>query len=315
MAATPDEVPRSAISDEEVSALLEKGAPDAVRAFDLSTRRINRTELPALDEIGKSFAERATSSLSALLSRPATVKFDGLQRGKAADVQASLPAPSGIAVARFKPLAGEVFVSIDPALLLTLLDGFFGGNGRVVPDPQAAVGPAAQRFFALLLRHTAGDFAAAWAPSIPLEFEFLRLETNPRLLRIGDALDGVFTLKFGVEFAAQSGQIQWVIPEAVLAPIREALASEGAKPAQRPQDPWMPALGAALQRADMEARAILAEARVSLGALVRLAPGDIIPIEPPQQVTLLAGDVPLYQGRFGISRGRNAIKILSRGPA
>ena len=315
MAVTPEAMPRSAISDEEVSALLEKGASDPVRVFDLSTRRISRSELPALEQIGKNFAERATASLSALLSRPATLKFEGLQRAKAGDVQASLPAPSGIAVARLKPLAGEAFVSIDPALLLTLLDGFFGGSGRIVPDPQAAIAPAAQRFFALLLRQTAGDFAAAWAPASPVEFEFLRLETNPRFLQIGDAMDAVIVAKFGVEFAAHSGSIQWVIPEALLAPIREALASEGAKPAQRPQQSWLPSLGAALQRADMEARAILAEARVSLGALVRLAPGDIIPIEPPQQVTLLAGDVPLYQGRFGVSRGRNAIKILSRGPA
>jgi len=48
-----------------------------------------------------------------------------------------------------------------------------------------------------------------------------------------------------------------------------------------------------------------------LRELVTMARGDIIPIEPPQQVTLLAGDVPLYQGRFGISQGRNALKIVS----
>jgi flagellar motor switch protein FliM len=45
--------------------------------------------------------------------------------------------------------------------------------------------------------------------------------------------------------------------------------------------------------------------------LVRLSPGDIIPIEAPQQVTLLAGNVPLYRGSFGVSQGRNALKILS----
>ena len=45
---------------------------------------------------------------------------------------------------------------------------------------------------------------------------------------------------------------------------------------------------------------------------MRLTPGDIIPIEPPQHVTLLAGEVPLYRGRFGVSQGRNALKILPR---
>jgi len=59
----------------------------------------------------------------------------------------------------------------------------------------------------------------------------------------------------------------------------------------------------------------LAEAQISLGDLVRLVPGDVIPIEAPQQVTLLAGDVPLYRGKFGVSQGRNALKILSRGSA
>jgi flagellar motor switch protein FliM len=64
----------------------------------------------------------------------------------------------------------------------------------------------------------------------------------------------------------------------------------------------------------MDTRAVLAQAQISLRQLVSLAPGDIIPIEAPQQVTLFAGDVPLYRGRFGISQGRNALKILPGAP-
>ncbi len=57
--------------------------------------------------------------------------------------------PASLAVVRLKPLTGYAFVSVEPALLLTLLDGFFGGSGRANADPQAAVAPAAQRFLAL----------------------------------------------------------------------------------------------------------------------------------------------------------------------
>ncbi len=74
-------------------------------------------------------------------------------------------------------------------------------------------------------------------------------------------------------------------------------------------------LGAALQEAEVEIRAVLAQARISLRELVSLAPGDIIPIEAPQDVTVMAGDVPLRHGRFGVSQGRNALKILPGGPA
>ena len=101
----------------------------------------------------------------------------------------------------------------------------------------------------------------------------------------------------------------------MLTPIRESLASDGGSAPVRKQEVWAPALASALMESQLETRAILAQAKVSLRDLVRLAPGDIIPIEPPQEVTLLAGDVALYRGRFGVSEGRNSLKILSGGPA
>jgi flagellar motor switch protein FliM len=124
----------------------------------------------------------------------------------------------------------------------------------------------------------------------------------------------MIVLKFTIEFGAHSGRVDWFIPDASLAPVREALESDGGKTPMRKQESWAPLLGAHLQEAKIETRAILAQAQISLRELVRLAPGDIIPIEPPQEVTLLVGEVPLYHGRFGVSQGRNALKILSGGP-
>ena len=305
-----EEAPRATISDEEVSALLEKSAPDAVRPFDFTAQRINRMQLPLLELVCKSFAERAGASLSALLGRDASMQFTALESAKSGDLQAALPVPATLAVVRLKPLPGFAFVSVEPSLLLTLLDGFFGGSGRAT-DPQAAIAPAAQRFLALLLRSFAADLTAAWAPVTPLELELVKQETNPRLVQLGAPNAAILVVRFTVEFAARSGRIDWLLPEELLAPVREVLAADGGQTAVRKQEAWAPVLGAALQDAQLDTRAILAQAQISLRELVRLSPGDIIPIEPPQQVTLLAGDVPVYHGRFGVSQGRNALKILS----
>jgi flagellar motor switch protein FliM len=302
---------RAAISDEEVSALLEKNSADSVRPYDFTAQRINRMQLPLLEVVCKSFAERAGASLSALLGRDASMQFTSLESAKSADLQAALPMPASLAVVRLKPLPGVAFVSVEPSLLLTLLDGFFGGSGRATTDPQAAIAPAAQRFLALMLRSFAADMTAAWAPVTPLEMEFVKQETNPRLVQLGAPLEPLLVVKFTVEFGARSGRIDWLLPEALLAPVRETLAADGGQTTLRKQEPWAPALTAALQDAVVDTRAILAQAQISLRELVRLSPGDIIPIEPPQQVTLFAGDVPLYRGRFGVSQGRNALKILS----
>lgn len=302
---------RTAISEEEVSALLEKNTADGVRPFDFTGQRINRMQLPLLEVVSKTFAERAGASLSTLLGRDAAMQFVSLESAKSADLQAALPMPASLAVVRLKPLPGFAFVSVEPALLLALLDGFFGGSGRATPDSSAAVAPAAQRFLALMLRSLAADLAAAWAPVSPLEFELVKQETNPRLVQLGAPQEAILVLKFTVEFGARTGAIDWLLPEAMLAPVREALAADGGQTALRKQDAWGPALTKALQDTELDTRAILAQAQISLRDLVRLSPGDIIPIEAPQQVTLYAGDVLLYRGRFGVSQGRNALKILS----
>lgn len=299
------------ISNEEVAALLQEGGKEpSVRPYDFAAQRINRTQLPLLEEISKHFAARAGGALTGLLGRDAIMQFDSLDSVKSADLQASLPAPATLAIVRMKPLPGLAFVSVEPALLLTLLDGFFGGTGRPNADPQAAVAPAAQRFLALMLRSLAAELAAAWQPVSPMELELVKQETNPRLVQLGGALESVVVARFTVEFAARSGRIDWLMPDATLSPIREALTGDGSAAPVRKQEAWGPSLTHALQEAQLDTRAVLAEAQISLRELVRLVPGDIIPIEAPQQVTLLAGDVPLYSGRFGISQGHNALKIL-----
>jgi flagellar motor switch protein FliM len=306
------EAPR--ISDEEVAALLEKNGQDnaaVVRPYDFAAQRINRTQLPLLEIINKSLADRAGASLANLLGRDAAMHFESLESIKSADLQASLPMPATFAVIRLKPLPGFGYVSVEPALLLTLLDGFFGGSGRANADPQAAVAPAAQRFLALMLRSFATDITAAWQPVAPIELEVVKQETNPRLLQLGGPLESVVVAKFNVEFGARSGRIDWLLPDAMLSGVRDALAGDGGAAPVRKQEAWAPVLTNALQDAQLDTRAVLAQAQISLRELVSLSPGDIIPIEAPQQVTLLAGDVPLYRGRFGISQGRNALKILS----
>jgi flagellar motor switch protein FliM len=305
----------STISEEEVSALLENTDSPAVRPYDLTTQRINRTQLPMLETVSRTFADRMGVSLSALLGRDATVQFTALDSGKAGELQAALPIPASLAIVRLKPLPGSAFVSVEPALLLTLLDGFFGGTGRATMDTAAAIAPAAQRFLALMLRGFAQELAVAWTPVAALELELVKQETNARLMQLGAPQDGMVVLKFTVEFGAHSGRIDWLIPDTVLAPIREALTGEGAATAVPKQASWAPALKVALQETELETRAVLAQAQISLGELVRLTAGDIIPIETPQHVTLLAGEVPLYRGRFGVSQGHNALKIISGGAA
>src|SRR6202789_4641004 len=109
---TAEAAPRSPISEEEVSALREKDAAGGVRPYTFTAQRINRMQLPLLEVVSKSFAERAGASLSALLGRDASMQFTSLESAKSADLQAALPVPASLAVVRLKPLPGFAYVSV-----------------------------------------------------------------------------------------------------------------------------------------------------------------------------------------------------------
>ena len=46
--------------------------------------------------------------------------------------------------------------------------------------------------------------------------------------------------------------------------------------------------------------------------MLHLKPGDIIPVEMPKLATVCAENVPVLRGAFGISQGKNAIKVLEQ---
>jgi flagellar motor switch protein FliM len=306
----------SAISEEEVSALLDKPDLQKVRPYDFTTQRINRTQLPMLEIVSKSFADLMGVSLTTLVGNEVTVHFTALDSSKAGDLQASLPVPASLLSVHLKPLPGIAFVTVEPKLLLALLDAFFGGSGRAISDVQAAIAPAGQRFLTLMVQACSADLTAAWLPVAPLTLEVVKVETNPRLMHLGAPQDPMLVLKYTLEFDANSGRMDWLIPESMLGPVRENLASDGGvAPLRKTQAAWEPQLRAALMDTILETRAILAEAQISFRELVQLVPGDIIPIGAPQEVTLFVGDVPLYRGRFGVSQGRNSLKILPGGSA
>jgi flagellar motor switch protein FliM len=188
------------------------------------------------------------------------------------------------------------------------LDGFFGGSGRATADAQAAVAPAAQRSLALLLRSLAADLTAAWAPVAPIELELVKQETNPRLVQLGAANEAVLVLKFTVEFGARSGRIDWLLPEALLAPVREALAADGGQTLVRKQEAWAPELTSALQDAESIPAPFLPRQR-SVARIGGCRPATSFPSAPNRSPCSQA--IPLYSGRLGVSQGRNALKIIS----
>lgn len=310
------------ISEEEVQALLDRAGPGApapaeARVYDLAGgQRITRGRLPTLELLLEGFARQYRASLSDLIKREVQVTFQGVQMHKAADFLSALPLPACLDIARARPLVGQVLFAIDPGLLFLMVDAFYGGPGRAVARAaDSGLTPTEGRFARLVVKQATIDLAAAWRPVASLDFELVKQERNAHFVDICAPGETVLVNRFNIELPTGSGALDFVLPAAAVEPLRETLASSSAVRAATGSATWVRALAAGVVDSEVEVRAVLAEAAISIGDLVRLKPGDLIPIDAPREATLLAGDVPLYTARFGVSRARNALTIIGAAPA
>jgi flagellar motor switch protein FliM len=304
------------ISDEEVQALLARAGPAApapgeVRDWDLSaTQRITRGRLPTLELLHETAALRFRRYLSDLVKREAQVTFEGVQAVKAGDYLNALPSLACLELVRARPLSGQVLFNVDLQLVFLLVDAFYGGAGRaVVRDAERGLTPTESRFARLLVRQLCTDLAAAWRPVAELDFEFVKQERNAHFVDLAGPGETLLVSRFQTAIPTGAGVVDFVMPSAAVEPLRETLASSAVVRPAASGTPWSGVLAEALLGAAVEVRAVLTEAEISLRDLVRLKPGDVIPIEAPQHAVLLAGPVPLYSARFGVSRGRNALTV------
>jgi flagellar motor switch protein FliM len=312
VSANEDAVAKSVISNEEVSALLENNPKGEVKPYDLAgTQRITRGRLPALETIHETFARSFRVALFNLLQREPQVTFEGVRSQKAGDYLAAVTTPASLDICRLKPLPGNALFVFDTSLVFLMVDTYFGGPGvNVERAADRGLTPTEVRFVQLVLRQAATDLAQAWTPVSQVEVELVKHESNPLFASVAAPTDTVLVNRFNIELPAGGGTLDLVMPAMMIEPLREVLTA-GIVARSGRDEAWGPPLAHHLRGANVEVRAVLTEIEITLGELKRLKPGDVLPIEAPREVCLYAGDQPLYTGKFGVSRGHNALKILA----
>lgn len=313
------------LSRDEIDALLhvvDKGAvgdsparaPEGVRPYALHEQEhFVRGRLPTLELVNERFLRAWRHSLSRQLRRPVEVSAQPVETLRFGEYTASLRTPSNLNRVRVKPLRGNALFVFDAALVRSAVDHYFGGSGS---HPGAGAGQEAREFTAmemrvvqLLLQQAFSDLVVAWAPAMPLEFEYLDSETNPLFANVATPREHAVVCRYPVELEGGSGCLDIVLPWAMLEPVRDVLAATLQGDRAERDETWSRALRGSFIEADVEALGTLATVRTSLGRVLRYRTGDIIPVDIPDSVPLSIDGVPVFRGKFGVANGRNAVRI------
>lgn len=284
------------------------------REYDFNSQeRIVRGRLPTLEMINERFARNLRVSMFNLLRRQAEIAVGGVQMLKFAEYIHSLYVPTSLNLIKIKPLRGTALFVIDPKLVFIVVDNFFGGVGRFYNKIEGReFTPTEQRVISMLLNLIFKDLVDAWHPVKHLDFEYQSSEVNPHLANIVSPTEVVVVSTFRIDLEGGGGDFHVTFPYAMLEPIRDLLDAGVQSDVSDVDARWQISLRDEIFEAKVNVKSNLLEMEMSLADIVKLKPGDIIPIDMPDTVVLEAEEIPLFRGVMGLSRGNAAVKVTER---
>lgn len=286
--------------------------------------RTSAEHAPALGTVNLNpFGDLVTlQHLSARLAKSLKPAFEGLLRkdlrtwAEPLSVQrfADYKAERGGMLSAWQPLAmgnarARAQFVLDAGLVFEMLDAFFGGDGEAPHPLPGEFTPAAEALVLRLAGSAATLLDKAWEPLSRVAF---RAETSLALAGAPDlgADEPVVVTRFGI--AAGEGKPHFfdiLYPVACLKPHGAALMVKVHGPKEEVEPQWRSGLTRAVMAVTLPVRSVLAEPTLSLGRLLELKEGDIIPIDFGPEVPVMVAKRRLGTGLVGTANGRAAVRL------
>lgn len=316
------------LSQDEVDALLRgvdtgdivtesmKGAPaaDGYPAYDFTAQeRIVRGRMPGLEMANERFSRLFRDSLASVLMRFVDVNVHGVEMVMFSEFMKTVPMPSSINIFKMEPLNGYALFVMEAPMVFALIEYFFGGGASLYTKSEGRYfTPIEQRVIRKISGLALRDLGEAWQSLESIEPEYISLEMNPQFVTIVTPTEGVIKIEIHVDIEEFTGKVFFCIPYSMVEPIKDKLFS-GIKGDRMETDVrWVERLKKVLGESVVHIMAEVGEVEITVGDLVNLEIGDIIPLGKAvgEPLMIRVEDVPKYFGMPGTSRGAQAIKII-----
>ena len=310
------------LSQDEIDALLHgvddglvqtesASEPGSIKSYDLTSQdRIVRGRMPTLEMINERFARYTRISMFNLLRRSADVAVGGVQVMKFGEYVHSLYVPTSLNLVKIKPLRGTSLFILDAKLVFKLVDNFFGGDGRHAKIEGREFTPTELRVVRMVLDQCFVDLKEAWQAIMPVTFEYMNSEVNPAMANIVGPSEAVVVSTFHIELDGGGGDLHVTMPYSMIEPVREMLDAGFQSDLDDQDERWVNALRQDVLDVDVPIGATVARRQLKLRDILHMQPGDVIPVEMPEDMIMRANGVPAFKVKMGSHKGNLALQVI-----
>lgn len=311
------------LSQEEVDALLkgvtgESDEPEdkaqettGVRSYNLGTQeRIVRGRMPTLELINERFARYLRIGMFNYMHRNTEVSIGPIRVQKYSEFIRNLVVPTNLNLVAAKPLRGTSLFVLDPNLVFLVVDNMFGGDGRFHSRVEGReFTPTEQRIIQGLLNVIFSEYSRSWKPVFEITFEYIRSEMNSQFANIATPSEIVISTTFTLEFGGSTADMHICFPYSMIEPIRDLLYSTMQSDQLSSDKRWISTLRKQLQGAEVELVAQLGSSNITLGQILKLRVGDVVPISIPERLQVEVDGIALMECSYGQQNGQYALKL------
>ena len=295
----------------------ENGQSDAnIQPYDRTNQdRVIRGRMPILEIIYERFIRQFRVSLSNSLRKISTISMISTDLLKFGEFVNTLPIPSCMCIMRFNELRGPALIVFESKLAYAIIDSYFGGTDRPFTKIEGKEFTSIElSFMRRVMDMAINDLEEAWAPVHKIDAQYVRTEINPQFVGVVPPSDVIITTTFEVEFESASGTIMVVIPYSTIEPIKQKLSSSYQTDNDVVDTLWTRSMQEHIQHAQATAVVKLGETEMTIGDLVGLQLGDIIPLsqEVSGELDLEIEDAKKLKCLIGVYKGSRAVQITRR---
>lgn len=289
----------------------EKPVEPDVTSSLLSAAELSVERLPMLQVLFETVCEELVEQFLGLSEATLDVALERVWTGTIHEIDISNDRHIVVQLHMDEGKPSAYFIMDRPALYL-LLECMLGAGGSARPYLAQHEFTALELLFAKTIANHAGQaFCRVYGEIIDVTMSVVSAHkgTDVDMLLIAD--EAFLTANMALEVFSRAGAMHILIPQAILAPIKNRFISVKNQDNDVSDQPWIEHIKSQLQHTDMECQATLDGGQITLGDVARMKVGQVLElgIPPDSPVRLSSNDQDLFWCQLGQAEGSFTLKI------
>jgi flagellar motor switch protein FliM len=215
-------------------------------------------------------------------------------------------------ISRMEELRGPMLLSLGPKFISTLTASFYGGSIYQPDQKRTEFTSTEERVIELVYEGLSECLSGAWTDLMPITLTQQGREVNPQFASFVDGGELVIICAFLIQLPnGDSVNMDVVYPLQTLKPIATQLRSRMQSDTNDDVS-WREKMEQAILNIPLNVTAFLGEPIMSMGQLIRLQSGDVVPIQVNEGIELRVENNPIFLADIGEVSGQAAISLTKR---